>query len=246
MRADEAAVSALDAQVGVPDCDELRDVALFVSRGAARVRPVHRQHADRQVVAAPGEHLGRDRPNELGRMCRDDRRQFAGGCCPLGHVDAMQSVERAVDGRLIALDHLGATAAVGLCDRCFDPLDCLLARHDPGQGEKAGLEDDVRPSGEADLAGDRAGVDRVDVDLLGEDLLLRRSGERLPHLVGRTRAVDQQRRAVRRCTEHVDAVEQRELMAADEGGLPHQIGAWIGRGPKRRWETVCEPDFFES
>ncbi len=93
----------------------------------------------------------------------------------LGHLDPMQPVERAVDGSLVALDHLGATAAVGLCDRRFDPLDRLLARHDPGQGEKAGLEDDVRPSGEADLAGDPAGVDRVDVDVLGEDLLLRRS-----------------------------------------------------------------------
>ena len=136
----------------------------------------------------------------------------------------MQTVQRAVDRGLVALDHLGAAAAVGLGDRRLDPLDRLLARQHSGEGEEAGLQDDVGPSGEADLAGDPAGVDRVHVDVLGEDLLLHRARQRVPHLVRRARAVEQQRRAVRRAAEHVDPLEQPELVAADEARLLHEVG----------------------
>ena len=51
VRADEAAVTALDAQVGVPGRDQLRDVAFLILRRAGRVRAVHRQRADRQLIA---------------------------------------------------------------------------------------------------------------------------------------------------------------------------------------------------
>ena len=70
VRADEAAVAALDAQVGVPVRDQIGDVALLVGRGAARVGAVHRQRADRQVVAAAGHHLRGDGADELRRVGR--------------------------------------------------------------------------------------------------------------------------------------------------------------------------------
>ena len=224
VRADEAAVAALDAEIGVPDRDQLRDVALLVGRRAARIGAVHRQRADRQVVAPAGQHLRGDGANELGRVRGDDRRQPAARGHLLGHLDPVQAVQRAVDRGLVALDHLGAAPAVGLGDRRLDPLDRLLARHHAGDGEEAGLQDDVDPSGEADLAGDPAGVDHVQVDVLGEDLLLDRAGQRIPHLVRRARAVEQQRRAVRRPAEHVGPVEQPELVAADEARLLHEVG----------------------
>ena len=125
VRADEAAVAALDAEVGVPDRDELRDVALLVGRRAARIRAVDRQRADRQVVAPAGQHLRGDRADELGRVRGDDRRQPAVGRHPLGHVDPVQALERTVDRGLVALDHLGAAPAVSLGDRRLDPVDRL-------------------------------------------------------------------------------------------------------------------------
>ena len=247
VRADEAAVAALDAQVGVPDRDQLGDVALLVRRRAARVGAVHRQRADRQVVAAAGHHLRGDGADELRRVRGHRRRQLARGRHPLGHLDPVQPVERPVDRRLVALDHLGAAPAVGLRDRLLDPVDRLVARQHAGDGEEAGLQDDVGPPGEADLAGDPAGVDRVDVDVLGEDLLLDGARQRIPDLVRRVPAVEQQRRAGRRAAEHVDLVEQPELVAADEARAAARGRApGSARGPKRRCETVCEPDFFES
>ena len=145
---------------------------------------------------------------------------------PLGHLDPVQAVERAVDGGLVALDHLGAAPAVGLRDRRLDPLDRLLARQHAGDGEEAGLQDDVGPAGEADLARDPAGVDRVHVDVLGEDLLLHRARERVPHLVRRARAVEQQRRAVRR-----GGRARRPGRAARTGGSRRSPPAARGRAP---------------
>ena len=68
VRADEAAVAALDAAVGIPHRDQLGDVALLVGRRAARVGAVHRQCADRQRVAASGHHLRGDGADELRRV----------------------------------------------------------------------------------------------------------------------------------------------------------------------------------
>ena len=42
-------------------------------------------------------------------------------------------------------------------------------------------------------------------------------------------------------------LEQPELVAGDEVGVVDEIGAsGSARGPKRRCDTVTEPDFFES
>ena len=78
VRADEAAVAALDAQLGVPDRDQVRDVALLVLRRAARIRAVDRQRADRQLVAAAGHHRRGHRAHELGRVLGDDRPRARG------------------------------------------------------------------------------------------------------------------------------------------------------------------------
>ncbi len=141
-----------------------------------------------------------------------------------GHLDPVQALQGAVDGELVLLDHLLAPPAVGLGDRRLDLGDRLVPRQHAGDGEEAGLQDGVGPPGQPDVAGDRGRVDGVDIDVLGEDLLLDRAGQRVPDLVRRQRAVQQQRRAGRRPAEHVHPVQQPEVMTADEAGLLHQVG----------------------
>ena len=80
----------------------------------------------------------------------------------------------------------------------------------------------IRPA-RLDLASDPAGVDHVHVNVLREDPLLNRAGQRIPHLVWGTWAVEQQGRAIRRRAEHVGPLQQPELMAADEARLLHEI-----------------------
>ena len=223
MRADEAAVAALDAQVGVPDRHQLRDVALLMRRRATGVRAVRRQRTDRQVVASAGHHLGGHGADEVRRVRGHQQRQLTGGRRPVGNHDLVQPLQRPVDRQLVAFDHLDAAPAIGLGDRVLDPGDRLLARQHAGDREEAGLEHDVDPPGEADLARDPAGVDRVHVDPLGQDLLLDRPRQRSPDLVRRVSAVQQEGGARRRTTEHVDLFEQRELVAADEARVLHEV-----------------------
>ena len=103
----------------------------------------------------------------------------------------MQSRERAIDSRVVALDNLGPAAAVRLCDRRLDPFDRLLARHHAGEREEAGLEDDVDASRKAGLARDPACIDDMEIDVLGQDLLLNRTGKRIPDRLRRMRAIEQ-------------------------------------------------------
>jgi hypothetical protein len=78
------------------------------------------------------------------------------------------------------------------------------------------------------------------------DAALDRGRQVLPQLVGRVRRVEQERAAVADVAEHVEAVEQPELVAGDEVGFLDQVGRADRLGPKRRCDTVIEPDFFES
>ena len=66
VRADEAALAALDAEVFLPHRHAVGDVALLVGAGAGGEGAVRRDEADRNVVAAPGEHLGGHLLYEIG------------------------------------------------------------------------------------------------------------------------------------------------------------------------------------
>ena len=224
VRADEAAVAALDAKVRIPFRDQFGDVALLIRRGAARVGAVHRQHADRQLVAAACHHHRGDGADELRRAGRHHRGQFPGGRHPAGHLDLVQRRHGVIDGGQVLLDHLGAAAAVGLGDRRLDLGDRLLPGQHARDREEAGLQHGVGPAGQASLASDVAGIDRVNLDPFGENLLLDRAGQRIPDLIRWQLAVEQQRRTGRRQAEHVDPVQQAEVVAADEAGLLHQVG----------------------
>ena len=80
----------------------------------------------------------------------------------------------------------------------------------------------VRPASPASRA-IFARVDHVQLDPLGEDLLLDRARQRVPHPIRRVLAVEQQRRARRGPVEHLGALEQPELVAADEAGLRDEV-----------------------
>ena len=241
MRAHEAAVAALDAGIRVPDRHQLGDVALLVGRRAARVGAVDRERADREVIAPTGQHLAGDGADELGRVGGHGGGALAACRHRLGDLDAVHSFHGTVDRRLVALDDLGAAPAVRLVDGSLDPLDRLLARQHARDREEARLQDDVGPAREADLAGDPARVDRVQLDPLCDDLLLHRAGQRVPHPVGRVRAVQEQCRAVCRAAEDVDPVEHPELVAADEARPLHEVGR-----PDRPWPETKVRDRLRS
>ena len=232
MRADEAAVAALNAQLGVPGRHQFRDVALLILRRAARVSAVHRQRADRQLIAPSGHHRRGHCAHELGRVRGDDRRRLALGRHLLRQLYAVKVLQRAVDGRLVALHDLGAALAVGLGDRRLDPLDRLLALEHARDREKARLKHRIGPPGEARIARDLPRVDHVQLDLLGEDLLLNGTRERVPDAIRRLSAVEQQRRSRSRPLKHFVAFEQPEVVTADEARLRDKVRRADRFGPE--------------
>ena len=67
------------------------------------------------------------------------------------------------------------------------------------------------------------GVDGEEAELLLDDLLLHLARQVVPDLVGREWGVQQERRARRRVLEHVDLVDELELVAGDEPGAIDEI-----------------------
>jgi len=148
---------------------------------------------------------------------------------PPGNLDPVQRRQGRVHGGVVAGDDLGAAPAVGLGDRLLDRRDRLITGHDPGDREEAGLQDGVHPPAQPGVAGHLAGVDGVEGDLLGQDLLLSLPRQRVPHLLGRVRGVEQHGRAGRRAFQHLMPPDHPRLMAADEARLADQVGG-LDRG----------------
>ena len=225
MRADHAAVAALNADIRLPDRYEVGNIAFFPLRGGTGIGAVHRQGADRQLVAAPGHHHRRDLLHELGRIGRHGQRQLAGAGGLGRHLDQAQ-VDQGVVHRLEVLaHHFLALAGVGLLDRILDFLNRLVARQHLGNGEEAGLHDGVDARTHAIVAGHLLGIDAVDLQLSGDNLFLHRARHTIPGIFRFMRAgVEQHHRARRGPLKHIAAIEEVELMAADEVGRLHQIG----------------------
>ena len=103
----------------------------------------------------------------------------------------------------------------------------------PDKREEARLHDRVDARAHAVAARHVERVDHVEAQPLLEDAGLHVGVQPIPDRVGTVRAVDEQHRAGGGGVEHVVAIEEAELVAADEAGLPDQIR----RPDRRRAET---------
>ncbi|MPN32865.1 hypothetical protein SDC9_180348 [bioreactor metagenome] len=109
----------------------------------------------------------------------------------------------------------------------LDALDCHIGGQHARDREVAGLQDGVGASTQAGGASHLIGVDRIQRDVVVDDLGLHRRRQMVPDLVGLERAVDQQGRAAdplavlvvdgfARELQHIDAFQDRPVVAADE------------------------------
>ncbi len=159
-----------------------------------------------------------------------------------------ECAERGVDRGEVRLDDRAAPPPV----RPFDVL--LHGRHgivewqQVREREEADLHDRVDLAGEACVSGDAVGVDDVHVEPALDDLLLHLPRELCPRVGRRIRAVEQERGAGGGMTEHVDPIEEPELVAGDEvaSPFPMRYVESIGASETRRCEIVIDPAFFES
>ena len=114
------------------------------------------------------------------------------------------------------LHHRFAALAVGLLDALLDLVDGLVARQHAADGEEAGLHDGVDAPAHAGASGHFVGVDDVEAQLLLDDRLLGFTRQVIPHLVRPVDAVEQEDAARHGILEHVEALQEGELVAGDE------------------------------
>ena len=201
-----------------------------------------------QQVAVAGEHQRRHRCTKSGasagttggRRARRGRR--APGTCDLG-----EAAERRVHGREVALQDLGSLLRVGLLDRLLDLRDRASRAAAPREREEAGLHDRVDAPLQAGLARDAVGVDDEEAQLLLDDLLLDLARQLVPDRLGAVRRVQEERRALARAARaRRSGRASSNWWQATKPARRTRYAERIGRGPKRRCETVTAPDFFES
>ena len=170
-----------------------------------------------------GHHRADHRADELRGILRHEGPHATGGGHRGGEIDTVQRGHGGVHRGLVLRDDLGPAARVALGDGVLDLRDRLLLREHAGDGEEAGLEHRVDPSGEPGLAGHPPGIDDVEGDPLGEELLLRLAGQRVPYLRRRDRGVEQEGRPRGRPLQHLGTLDQPGVMAADEAGLVDEV-----------------------
>src|SRR5262245_8045275 len=224
VRTDQHALAALDAERLVPHRDLLGDVALLPPRRSRRIDPVGRNRAHRERVALAGEDGARHASHELGRALGYGRphRDLAGGLRGDGHL--VQMGQGAID-RLPVLSHHGLAAlAVAVSDGVLDGRDRFVTRQDTAQREEAGLHDGVDTPAHARFPGYAVAVDDEEAEPPGDQLLLQPARELVPHLVGAVGAVEEERGARLRRLEHVDALEEGELVTGHEGRTLDEVG----------------------
>ena len=198
VRADEAALSALDTEILFPNRHDFGDVPLLVGAGARRKGAVRRHEADGNVVTAPDHHPGRHAPHEVGGSVGHDRRQVPVTAHRRRRLDLVEARQRTVDRSEVLGDHRLALAAVSLADRFLNVPDRRLARQHAGDREEAGLEDGVGAPGKTHLTGNLGGIDDEEAEALVDDLPLHRPRQLIEDLVRSVGCIEQEDAARRR------------------------------------------------
>ena len=128
VRANQHALSALNAKLRIPYGNFLGDVAFFPLRRSRGKSAIERHHADRQGVAFPGDDGPENVAHEEGRALRhgwehiEHRRDF------FRDLHFVQMGKRLIDGGKVFLDYGLAALAVSLLNGLFDRRDGFLAR----------------------------------------------------------------------------------------------------------------------
>src|SRR5210317_1121778 len=185
VRANETALAALNAEIGIPLRHEARDVALFPGSSRGRVGAVRRQCADRQLFAATGHDRPGDPSHKLGSTVWNRRSDIG---CRVGCVRYRQFAEpgkRGIDGGVIPGDYVLAFQGIGLVDRVLDLGDRDRRGHYVGNCKKAGLHDGIDALAEIVFTRDTIGIDGEYARRFVDDGLLHRTRQPLPYLFRR-------------------------------------------------------------
>ena len=229
--ADDGALSAVDADAGVPHRDVLGDGAFLVLGRAGREGAVDGHRAHRQLVALAGDEGRGDAADELPGVVSGGpghHHPGSGGA----QRDVGEPFEGAVDGREVAGDDRLAALGVGLDHRVLDARRGFVGGQHARQAEEAGLHDRVDAITHAHLVGHGEGIDDPEIDPLLHQRAAHVAGQAVPDLVGAVRRVEQKGRPVPGMLQDIDLGEQAELVAGHEIRPIDEVGGTDGLWPE--------------
>ena len=235
MRADEGALVALYALLGIPRRDGNGDAALLISGGTELEGTVGviDESGNRQAVAV---HLvdrvqnGADHLDGLLAAGLGNGLGLVDGIGPGGgHVNLDIGGGTGVDGRIVHVDNILALLQVGVQSGILHVLDGLGLGHDLCQGEEGGLENGVGALAHADLLGQVNGVDHIELDVVLGDVALGGGIQMMLELGKIPLAVDEEHAAGLDVTDNREALgDVGRNMAGNEVGLVDVVRALDG------------------
>src|SRR6202140_2587041 len=236
VRADEHALTALDAELLVPDGDFLSDVSLLPFGGAGGEGAVRREGADGQIIAATRDNFAEHIANELRSVRWHRRKDVKWSRYLIRDLHFRQMRQGLVDRVKIPFEDGFTAVAISLFNSLLDGRDRVGGRQDAANGEEAGLHDGVDAAAHAGLAGYGVGINDENTQMFLDDLLLEFPGQVIPHFGGSKRRIQQHARARNGPRQHVHVFDEREMVAADEIGSINQIGGanWQRAKPQMR------------
>ena len=198
VRADESALVALDALVGVPLGNGDGDAALLVGGGAeleGTVGVIH-EGGHGQAVAVHLVHGIEDLSDHLDGLLEAVLGLGGGAVDGVGpgggNVDLDIGGGAGVDGLVVHVDHVLALLQVGVEGGVLHVLDRFRFGHDLREGEEGALQDRVGALAHADLLGKVDGVDHVELDVVLGNVALGGGVEVMRELLKAPLAVDQE------------------------------------------------------
>jgi len=156
----------------------------------------------------------------------------------------MQLTQRCIDCAAVASHNHFPALAIRFPDGVFNQIGRSLGGHDIDERKETRLHDRVGPYAELEFLRDRVGIDDVELQALGDNLLLDFARDFVPHLIRPERTVEQERGALFRHSEHIVALEESKLMDRNEICLVDQVGTPDLVRPKAKVGCCPGPGFL--
>ena len=223
VRANHHALAALDAQVLVPNWNELRNVPLLPLRSARWKCSTGRNRTHRQLVSVTRCNLPQHIPHKLRRLAADRWNQIKLGRRNRRQLHFFQVSQRCIHGGKVLFDHRVAAFAVGFLDGFLDLGNVFFAREHAADREETRLHDGIDARAHTRIARYRVAVDHVELNLLGQHLLLRGFGQMVPDLGRRVGRVEQKHSARHGCFHHVHLLQEAEVVTGHKTGARNQV-----------------------
>ena len=223
VRADGGTLAALDAEGRIPFRQIQGQIAFFVLGRSVRECAVHGHLADRDAVAFTAHHLAKDVLYVVRSVRGHGGRNGVSVYSFSGCVHLVQVFQRGVHGGDVFVHHFLALLGVGFGNGLLDVADGFIRGNHAGQLEEAGLHNHIDAAAHARFAGHGKSVNRVELDVLVQNLLLHAGGQRVPELVRRVRAVHQESGAVGGILQEVEQIQQGRLVQGQEVCLGDQV-----------------------